>query len=260
LFPGLLTNGVAEILNSSPSKLAAENWSQEKRNKLSSVTDRQKDLASAFREHMTKGQTFHTTNSYRNEFYTDVINESKEVNFLFFPVSVRMMVFFQVVRKSTKGSVGLKDAGELLCRFIDEDEVSNSKHGPRRPLVVLAFDEADTLADNPPGKDWNLFSELHRVLRQINHLQIFSLFLSTGGRFPKFSPNIPDVKSARARHGYPTLNPILEISFDDIAYPASEDTVTIGRVVEIDWICHLGRPLYVRSSYSSRELFTYHLE
>jgi hypothetical protein len=135
-------------------------------------------------------------------------------------------------------------------------------NGPRRPLVVLAFDEADTLTDNPPGQStWNLFSELRRVLRQIQHLQIFSLFLSTAGRFDKLSPDVHSDPSARARElEFRPLDPISEVSFDDIAYPALKDTVTIGRVVEDDWISHLGRPLYVHPSYPFRELLSYHLE
>ena len=92
---------------------------------------------------------------------------------------------------------GLQEAGEMLCRFIDERSVLESDKGPRRPLVVLAFDEADTLTDNPPEQEhWNLFVELRRVLRQIEHLPIFSLFLSTAGRFDKFSPVIRSDPSA----------------------------------------------------------------
>jgi hypothetical protein len=158
----------------------------------------------------------------------------------------------------TSGGVGLREAGEKLCLFIDEHHLSDSKRGPRRPLVVLAFDEADTLTDNPPNEtDWNLFSELRRVLRQIQHLQIFSLFLSTAGRFDKLSPDIYLDPSARAREPeYRPLDPISEISFDDIAYSALKDTVTIDRVIEIDWISHLGRPLYVHPSYPFRELLS----
>ncbi len=149
------------------------------------------------------------------------------------------------------GGKGLKKAGEMLCRFLDEYGLLGSKKGPRQPLVVLAFDEAHTLTDNPPNQtDWNLFSELRRVLRQIKHLQIFSLFLSTAGRFNKFSPDIHFDPSNRARdRAHRPLDPISEISFDDIAYLALKDTVTIDRVVDIDWICHLGRPLYVHPSF-----------
>jgi hypothetical protein len=130
---------------------------------------------------------------------------------------------------------GLQKAGESLTQFIDEHALLDSDKGPRRPLVIIAFDEADTLTDNPQEQeDWNLFTELRRVLRQIKHLQIFSLFISTAGRFDKIS--------------HPPYA-ISEISFDDLAHPALKDTVTMQKVVEIDWIVHLGRPLYVHPSF-----------
>ena len=156
---------------------------------------------------------------------------------------------------------GLKEAGERLCHFIDEHRVLDLEEGPRRPLIVLAFDEADTLTDNPPKQELrNLFSELRRVLRQIEHLAIFSLFLSTAGRFDKFPPVIhSDPFRAREPDNCP-LDLITEISFDDLAYPALKSTITLDSVVEIGWISHLGRPLYVHPSYPFRELLSYQLE
>jgi hypothetical protein len=161
-----------------------------------------------------------------------------------------------------KDGGGVPEAGASLCSFIDKHKLLDSPSGPRRPLVVLAFDEAHTLTDNPPEqKGWNLYSELRRILRQIDNLPIFSLFLSTAGRFDKFSPDIHSDPSARVREpDNPPLDPISEISFDDIAYPASKDTITIDDVVEIGWLSHLGRPLYVHRSYPFRELLSYQLE
>jgi len=49
-------------------------------------------------------------------------------------------------------------------------------------------------------------------------------------------------------------SPESEISFDDIAYPASKDTIPIDKVVDIDWISHLGCSLYVHPSPPFREL------
>jgi hypothetical protein len=121
---------------------------------------------------------------------------------------------------------------------------------PRRPLVVFAFDEAHILTDNPPDMPWNLFSELRLILRQISEHAIFSLFLSTAGRFHLFSPETRSDPSNRVRDASsPTLDPITEISFDDIAYAAEPDQVTLKQVVEMDWMCHLGRPLYVQFDY-----------
>lgn len=40
-------------------------------------------------------------------------------------------------------------------------------------------------------------------------------------------------------------------------YPALKDTIKMRRVVETDWISHLGCPLYVHPSYPFEELLLY---
>ncbi len=68
--------------------------SKENRNHYASlVVDRQKKLASTFRELMTTGQSYHTSNHYRESFYEEVIKLADEVNLPSFPVFVRMTVF-----------------------------------------------------------------------------------------------------------------------------------------------------------------------
>ncbi len=57
-----------------------------------------------------------------------------------------------------------------------------------------------------------------------------------------------------------SVDPITEISFDDLAYPALKDTISLTRVIETDRISHLGRLLYVHPSYPLRERLTNHLE
>jgi len=148
----------------------------------------------------------------------------------------------------------LEEAAEKLCRFVDPLGLLDRAKGPRRPLVVLSFDEAHLLTDNAEDLDSgpNLFFELHQVLQQIHKHPIFSLFLSTAGRFNLLSgcPQIQSDLSNRVRDpNHCPFDTISEISFDDLAYPAKKDRVTLGRVVEIDWIAHLGRPLYVYSSH-----------
>jgi hypothetical protein len=94
LFPRLLTNGVAEMDKSLLGKADVEMFSLRKRAKyVTLLVGRQKELATAFREHMTEGQTYHSPNPYRSTFYTEVTNEAEEANFLSFPVFVRMTVF-----------------------------------------------------------------------------------------------------------------------------------------------------------------------
>lgn len=156
---------------------------------------------------------------------------------------------------------GVEEAGASLCRFVDPHGLLDSPKGPRRPLVILAFDEAHSLTDKPLDTPWNFFSELRRILRQANKLPIFSLFLSTAGRFHLFSPDIRSDPSNRVRDSSSRpLDPISEISFDDLAHPAPSDTVTLDQVTQTDWISHLGRPLYVHSSYIFTEQLTSQLE
>ena len=129
----------------------------------------------------------------------------------------------------------------MLCRFVDPHGLLDSAKGPRQPLVIFAFDDAHVLTDNPITDSWNLFSELRHNLRRIYKLPIFSLFISKAGKFNLSSP-------------------ISEISFDDLAYSALENTVTFLRVVQIDWMSHLGHPLYVHPGYLFKKQLTSYLD
>ncbi|KAI9507727.1 hypothetical protein F5148DRAFT_1376382 [Russula earlei] len=214
------------------SKASAERlFKKKQKDYVTLVIDRHKRLASAFREYMATEKYYLASNPHRRTFYDEVIELASDEN-------ERGQYF--------SANDNLQRAGERLCRFIDEHKVLESHKGPRRPLVVLAFDEAHVLIDNPQSqKSWNRFLELRRILREITDLPIFSLFLSTAACFNPISPEIPSHPSARfIEPNYPSMTPISEISFDDIAYPALKGTVTIDRVVGIDWISHLGRPLF----------------
>jgi hypothetical protein len=69
---------------------------------VSSVIDCQKKLAFAFHEHMTFGQLYLTSNSNRRTFYENVTARAEQVNFLSFPVFVRMTVFSSLWKKAEK--------------------------------------------------------------------------------------------------------------------------------------------------------------
>ncbi len=43
------------------------------------------------------------------------------------------------------------------------------------------------------------------------------------------------------------FNPITIVSFDCLAFPVEERSVTLNQVVQMEWISHLGWPLYVSS-------------
>jgi len=134
----------------------------------------------------------------------------------------------------------------------------------RRPLVIFSFNEAHILTGNPQktrsASHWSLFSELRRILREISDHAIF-LFLSTAERCHLFSPEIRSDFSKRIQNsGLSTLDPITEVSLDDLAHDAPEKDIMLTRVVEMDWMYHLGRPLYVPFSYPFSEQLTSHLE
>ncbi len=85
LLPGLLANGVADIPDLDNADI--KNLSKEDRKDyVSSVVERQRELASAFRERMTAGQSYDSSNLYRESFYDEVIKLADEVKFLSFPV------------------------------------------------------------------------------------------------------------------------------------------------------------------------------
>lgn len=148
----------------------------------------------------------------------------------------------------------VNETGKRLSKFIDPQSVLDTDKGPRWPLVILSFDESHILTDNPKDGSWTLFSELRRTLREIMDLPIFSLFLSTAGSFHLFSPEIKSDYSSRVTNAALTpLDPISEISFDDLAFAAQEGTVPLDRVVKTDWMSHLGRPLCVHFISSFQE-------
>jgi hypothetical protein len=96
LLPGLLANVIADVpeipiprFDEGPGKKLDKENPEEC---VLMVVNRQKRLASAFREYMTKGQTCHTSNSNRRTFYNQVIKLANEVNFRSFPAFVRITV------------------------------------------------------------------------------------------------------------------------------------------------------------------------
>jgi hypothetical protein len=139
------------------------------------------------------------------------------------------------------------EAGKKLRSFIDERRVLFKASKPkRRLLLVLAFDEAHGLMDVPETRDWSLYSELRRCMSEIIDLPIFTLFLSTAGKFHLFSlPRSEDYSTRIVLGDNWVLPPITETGFDQFALNAKEGEITLDRVMEDDWIFRLGRPLYV---------------
>jgi hypothetical protein len=119
-----------------------------------------------------------------------------------------------------------------LSNFISPQKGSNKL---RRPIVILAFDEAHELASDPDSFSVPVLSQLRHILRELHELPIFTLFISTSASKFYHSPNPDDIKD---------LPLIIGSSFDALAYSAEEDVTTLDEVAQDKWMCHLGWPLF----------------
>ena len=142
---------------------------------------------------------------------------------------------------------GVLEVGTRLKNFIDEhDDICSEVKGTEQPLVILAFDEVHILTESLVDQGWTIYSELRHCLCQLVDLPIFTLFLLTVGKFRLFSLNRSDDLSSRVVHGHKrVLPPITETRFDQFALTATEDQTTLDQVIEDQWICSFGCPLYV---------------
>lgn len=217
---------------------------------------------------MTEGQKFKETNPYRKSFFHDVVELAKKVSIhcctdVTIPQSWQrakypqplasrlapqeMNIFAMVGRiilqslefhsNGTKHDREVHDAGTALSRFVDKYDALGLNHKKRRPLVILAFDESHDLTTLKDVQNRFIFPELHRVLNALVTLPIFSLFISTNSPVTQFDRS--------STHMVNALPPTTETNFDQLAHPAVEGKVTLSDVVTDEWMCHLGRPLYV---------------
>ncbi|KAK2463892.1 hypothetical protein APHAL10511_004064 [Amanita phalloides] len=207
-----------------------------------SIISRQAMLASGFRDRMTEGQLFETTNQYRLEFYNNVIDEAER--------SLGCCVVEQdsgPPRYLFKGKneTDVVGAGEALCNIIDQSGQLSVSKGPQRPLIIMSFDESHMLTAGVGEGKQSLFYELWRILRRLKKLPIFALFLLTAGYFHQLSPEISSYPSSWISSlQCPILYPISEASFDDIMFCLKEGQVSLSDVVTMNWISHIGRPLF----------------
>lgn len=141
---------------------------------------------------------------------------------------------------------GVRSAGKALCEFVDPSIRLVHAEKWRRPLFILSFDEPHVLTNGAKEGEWSTFSELRRVLQRLDdEYLIFSLFLSTAGDFRFLSPDVKFDPSSRIVNDIlRPFHPITDISFDCLAKPAGENSVKLSQVVKMDWIAHLGRPLW----------------
>lgn len=122
---------------------------------------------------------------------------------------------------------------------------------------MLAFDESQFLTGLPQGHDrtTTLFANMDDILHVCTNLPVFSLFVSRFGRFYGPPPKITQWQWFYGMRS-PPPSPITEVGFDHLANRAMENSVTLERVVQTDWIAHLGRPAYIYFTSWIEELLT----
>ena len=120
---------------------------------------------------------------------------------------------------------------------------AGSRHRQAEPLVILAFDEARTLAKPDNDDSWSHFSELRRALRALNNQPLFSLFLTTTGNVNTLVPSSrKDLSSRMQSQVLSASRPFAEIGFDQFAFKNQFD---LRVVADDEHISHFGRPLCV---------------
>jgi hypothetical protein len=130
--------------------------------------------------------------------------------------------------------VGVCEAFTELIKTLPSSVRASSE-----PLVILAFDEARTLALNK--ELWSHFTELRRVLRVLNNQSLFSLFLTTTGNLDALVTSSGKDLSARIQSQDLSISrPFAEVGFDHFA---SKNQFDLRTVVSEAHISHFGRPL-----------------
>jgi hypothetical protein len=111
----------------------------------------------------------------------------------------------------------------------------------------LAFDEAHILSVENHQFDTGYFSklsELQRVLRVLNELPIFSVFLSTAGNIQSITPPAEFDNSGRVqKSNLVLLPPFTELGFDQMAKEIPDGALTIEEVSTPTFMVLFGRPL-----------------
>jgi hypothetical protein len=115
------------------------------------------------------------------------------------------------------------------------------------PQIILVFDEAHDLTDvhtNRRVPPWSRFGELRRALHQVQKVPLFSLFLSTAGRFHHFTPARAMDPSSRIQHGsLQLMEPFIELDFDTFAQAVGPGECKLEDVEKTCHLVSLGRPL-----------------
>ncbi|KIM74987.1 hypothetical protein PILCRDRAFT_13928 [Piloderma croceum F 1598] len=139
-----------------------------------------------------------------------------------------------------------------VSHIYDQSKAASQTSGyhDEYPLIVLAFDEAQTLTDQEEtGSDvWSMLTALLFVLRELHRFPLFTLFISTSGKIFQSNPFGNEVISSSSRiikSKLAAIQPFAAFGFDTLAKKVSLDgSCNLERVTADSHIAHLGRPLF----------------
>ncbi|KAH9173206.1 hypothetical protein EDB89DRAFT_2068954 [Lactarius sanguifluus] len=193
------------------------------------------DRISNFRAFMSRDQSMNSPGQERKQFYETVVDHAKAAG-------------VKVDLPSDNDLTTALDALEtVLNRNSAPDEHSIKANRKRRVDIFLAFDEAHTLTDCYDDQEESRFVVLRRALSSIlSHSPLFSFFLSTSSKITQFGQSRGHDNSDRINSGCMTTpRPYIYVGFDQLVQNRKvRRGSTLDDVTSLDFIAHLGRPLW----------------
>ncbi|EDR02266.1 uncharacterized protein LACBIDRAFT_295447 [Laccaria bicolor S238N-H82] len=138
----------------------------------------------------------------------------------------------------------------LLCDFLKKLYIRpDGENADEVPLIILAFDEAHTIAERKGSENeeqWSVIYQVRQLLRSFRTLSVFSLFLSTTGKISEFTPAAEYDLSKRIIKGdLIPGQPLTDLGFDPFAHKISlNGDWNLECLTSPGHICSMGRPLF----------------
>ncbi|KAL0958082.1 hypothetical protein HGRIS_000258 [Hohenbuehelia grisea] len=202
------------------------------------------EVAHLFRLRMTENMSIRSHNKWRQEFYAEVVKVAKQLI-----LSQDRLV---KISKQTSNRLPIDSVVKAFSDIMKEITKSH-RQAPdpkQEPLILLTFDEAHALTDKEK-QPWSKFGELRSVLRGLSNDSLFAIFLSTTGKFSKFTPASGNDTSSRIVTRFlKPIPPFCDLGLDLLPRKYSEmrlsisGSLTLERVSSEEFMVHLGRPLF----------------
>ncbi|KAG8702164.1 hypothetical protein FRC11_011643, partial [Ceratobasidium sp. 423] len=203
------------------------------------IKGREGSVASAWADHLKKGQSDDEVGIYRQKFYTKAVDEAYKVSLLklyvdsptienrpqetsgIFKQAGRYFVLKEPKKRLAKLFGEMRWSAGAMIRAVTSkgsDEASTPEDYEQMDACFVYFDEAHNLIKPPEIVEGiryrNPFHNLGTVLSELCDLPIFFIFLSTNSRLQQVAPLPGFHPSARYFPGTFLMPPFTELSFD----------------------------------------------